>query len=438
MPLPIILPKFGFTLETAEIVRWLVVEGDAVRAGDPLCEVTTDKVNMEVEAPEAGTVYAFQYPQGAVVPVTAVICYLARPGEAALAPPPAEGIDQPVAEALSTGDYPNPMPQSAVTPLAKRVAEAHGVDLTGVQGSGRQGRITRRDVEGGIASGKVRATPAARRLAREQNIDLAEIAHRGGTGVRGRVQGADVQRYVDAAAQSSAVQNSLQNGGAIREVKIAGMRRTIANRLQKSFQTAPHVFFDAQIAMNGIETLRATLKGRGEKLSVTAIIMKACASALLRHPYLNATTDGETIFLHSTANIGMAVAVEGGLVVPVIPHVEGCSLREVQARIDALTERARTNTLHLNDVREGTFTVSNLGMYGVDRFTAIINPPQVAILAVGRTQRLFAPDERDQPVLKSFLMVTLSVDHRVVDGAVAAQFLSDLRGVLETPALLAW
>jgi pyruvate dehydrogenase E2 component (dihydrolipoamide acetyltransferase) len=180
------------------------------------------------------------------------------------------------------------------------------------------------------------------------------------------------------------------------------------------------------------------LKARNEKLSVTAVLVKACAWTLLRHPLLNATTDGETISLWPTANVGMAVALEEGLVVPVIHHAEKLSLREIQTSVDSLAERARNNTLHLSDVADGTFTISNLGMFGVDRFTAIINPPQVAILAVGRTVRRFMPDENDQPVLKSLLNVTLSADHRIVDGAVAAQFMAELRTVLEEPALMAW
>ena len=166
--------------------------------------------------------------------------------------------------------------------------------------------------------------------------------------------------------------------------------------------------------------------------------MKACAVVLLRHPWLNSTTDGEQVSLWPTANVGVAVAVESGLIVPVVHHAERLSLSETQQQVDHLVERAHANTLHINDMLDGTFTISNLGMYGVDSFTAIINPPQVAILAVGRTMQYFVPDSNSQPILRSFMKVTLSSDHRVVDGVHAAEFLQDLRGVLEEPALIAW
>jgi pyruvate dehydrogenase E2 component (dihydrolipoamide acetyltransferase) len=216
------------------------------------------------------------------------------------------------------------------------------------------------------------------------------------------------------------------------------MRRTIAQRLQKSFQTAPHFFTEMQIDMTGIESLRHKVKARREKLSVTSVLVKACAAALLRHPWLNSTTDGDEVAMWPTANIGIAVAVESGLIVPVVHHAEKLSLSGTQQQVDHLIERAHANTLHINDMLDGTFTISNLGMYGVDSFTAIINPPQVAILAVGRTMQYFVPDTNGQPVLGSFMKITLSSDHRVVDGVHAAEFLQDLRNVLEEPALLAW
>jgi pyruvate dehydrogenase E2 component (dihydrolipoamide acetyltransferase) len=449
MPIPIILPKFGFTLETADIVKWLKHEGDTVRSGEPICEVTTDKVNMEVEAPENGTLYALQYAEGATVPVTQVLCYLLRPGEA----PPAE---LPSAAAPASAPVERSTPPAAaaaaarVTPVAQRMAQAEQVDVTRIQGTGPGSRVTRRDVEAALtppaaaeAPDKVRATPAARYLAEQAGIDLRSVA---GTGPNGRIQASDVQAAIDASAvakppvsrePAAAVPQPVAQDQP-RTVKIEGMRRTIASRLQKSFQNAPHIFFDAQIDATAIEALRARLKARGEKLSLTSIIVKACAGVLLRHPDLNATTDGERIHYWPTANIGVAVALEGGLIVPVVHHAERLTMRTIQTQVDDLAARARGNTLGMADLADGTFTISNLGMFGVDRFTAIINPPQVAILAVGRAVRQFVPDADDQPVLKSLLTITLSADHRVVDGAVAAQFMADLRTVLEDPALLAW
>lgn len=453
MATAVILPKFGFTLESSKIVRWLVSEGDKVREGDPLCEVETDKVNMEVEATADGVVAGIQYPAGADVPVTNVICYILKPGEspdaiskpeyasaaageaAAATPDPAQPV---TSAAQKTG---NGVPVNA-SPLAIRIAEEHGINLASVRGSGAGGKITRADVEALIATKdeqKIRATPAARRIAAENAVELSTVT---GTGPKGRIQGSDVAAAV---AQRGAVQAESvtptpapEPDSSRRVIKLEGMRRTIAMRMQQSFQQAPHTFFEANIDMAGIDALRARLKARNEKLSVTAIIVKACAWTLKRHPYLNATLTGDEITLWSDCNIGVAVALENGLIVPVVQKVNGKSLQTIQTEIDDLAARARSNALRLNDLADGTFTVSNLGMYGIDRFTAIINPPQVAILAVGRAVRQFVPDEHGSPVAKSLVSLTLSTDHRVIDGAQAAQFMADLRQVLEDPMLLLW
>jgi pyruvate dehydrogenase E2 component (dihydrolipoamide acetyltransferase) len=379
------------------------------------------------------------------VPVTNVICYILKPGEsadavaegaAAATPTPA----QPVTSAAQKAG--NGVPVNA-SPLAIRIAEEHGIDLASVRGSGAGGKITRADVEALIAAKgeqKIRATPAARRIAAENAVELSAVT---GTGPRGRIQGTDVAAAV---AQKPAVALAAppiptpmpepQHGN--RVIKLEGMRRTIAARMQQSFQQAPHTFFEANIDTAGIDALRARLKARNEKLSVTSIIVKACAWTLKRHPYLNATLTGDEITLWSDCNIGVAVALENGLIVPVVQKVDGKSLQTIQTEIDDLAARARSNALRLNDLADGTFTVSNLGMYGIDRFTAIINPPQVAILAVGRAVRQFVPDENGSPVAKSLVSLTLSTDHRVVDGAQAAQFMADLRQVLEDPMLLLW
>ncbi|PJF30847.1 MAG: 2-oxo acid dehydrogenase subunit E2 [Candidatus Thermofonsia Clade 1 bacterium] len=434
MPVPIIMPKFGFTLESCEIVQWLVREGDRVRSGDPLCEVTTDKVNMEVEATEDGIVHQILYKAGDVVPVTEVICYLLREDEVAQAAAP---VPTSTAQSVPTA-----------TPLARRIAESNHLDLTAVQGSGRDGKITRRDVE--QALDKVRATPAARRLAAEHGVDLAQIH---GTGPRGRVQGTDVQAALTAhtveVPQAPAKPLGKRDTQPIapppisepldrRVVRLEGMRRTIAQRLQKSFQTAPHIFLEATAEMSAVAHLRSVLKARGAKLTVTALLIKACAWALGKHPALNATIEGDEISYWNTANIGMAVALDDGLIVPVIHSAERLSLQAIQQEVDRLAELARTGKLTLDQVSGGTFTISNMGMFGVDRFTAIINPPQVAILAVGRIVQQFVPDQEGKPVLKPMLNLMLSADHRVVDGAHAAYFLRDLREALETPAMLAW
>ncbi len=438
MPVAIIMPKFGFTLETCEIVRWLKREGDSVEAGDPICEVTTDKVNMEVEAPADGILFKLLYGEGETVEVTTVIAYLLRPGESPPASLPANGIMETAGEIERLLPEHAAPPEIAATPVARRLAENKNVDLRQIQGTGHRNRILRQDVERALTheSDKVSATPAARRIAGEANIDLRVIQ---GSGPHGRIQGTDVLAYIELQeAQQPLTPAAAPATSEYEIVKLQGMRRTIATRLQQSYQTAPHIFVEVQIDATEVEAMRQRLKVRGEQLSMTAILVKACAGALKRHPWINATLVNDEIWRWSSAHIGVAVALEEGLIVPVIHHAERYSLRELQQAVNNLAQKARENTLKLDDVSGGTFTISNMGMLGVTRFTAIINPPQVAILAVGRTMQQFLPDEDGKPVLRSTINLTLSADHRVIDGAQAAQFLDDLRMVLEDPALLAW
>ncbi|MCS7008235.1 MAG: 2-oxo acid dehydrogenase subunit E2, partial [Gaiellaceae bacterium] len=259
-----------------------------------------------------------------------------------------------------------------------------------------------------------------------------------GTGPRGRIQSADVRAAHAQAAPVAAP--SAVSAPILRTIPLTGMRRTIATRLQQSFQQSPHIFFDAHIDATAMEALRAQANERlpkdAPRVSVTAIIAKACAWALSRHPMLNSRIEGDSIVLLSDIHLGIAVALDEGLIVPVVRDVPRKGLAQLAAEIADLAERARSNRLRPDDVAGGTFTISNLGMFGVDRFTAILNPPQVGILAVGTTRKQIVPDENDRPVARPILTVTLSADHRVVDGAVAARFLKDLRDGLEQPALL--
>lgn len=461
----VIMPKFGFTQETAEIVRWLKKEGDTVDAGEPIAEVTTDKVNMEVEAPASGILASLRYKEGNVVPVTEIIAYILAPGEQL--PGAAGATPQPAAApsaAPQAGSAAAPQsPPVKATPLAERIAREAGVELQGVAGSGPGGKITRRDVEAAISrqpGGKVRAVPAARRAAREAGVELTEVE---GSGPRGRVQSADVQRYLAAqppaavqAPQPAAIESQVsavaveplaaerapQMGYQV--LPLAGMRRTIAQRLQKSAQEAPHINLEISVDVTQAEALRARAnQQRGEgrpKVSLTAVLVRACAWALKRHPYLNAwlqtTPQGEQIVLIEQVNLGIAVALKEGLIVPVIKQAESKGLLQLAQEMDELTAQARENRLRPEDVTDGTFSITNLGMYGVERFTAIINPPQVAILAVGAVRKEVTADQNEQVIIRPMMTLTLCADHRVVDGAVAAAFLRDLKTVLEDPQLM--
>lgn len=431
MATPVIMPKFGMAQEEATIVRWFKREGESVTAGEPLLEVTTDKVNMEVEAPASGILRGVQYAENATVPVTRVIAHIVRADETWTAPSSAE-------EAIASQPATTELPargRGRVSPLAQRLAAEHGVDLTEVVGTGPDGQITREDVERHLAAqkaslrtggeppspGKVRATPAARRLAREQGIELRALI---GTGPRGRVQAVDVRQ---AAARMPG-----QRTGKV--VPLQGMRAIIAQRMQRSYQSAPHIHLTLSADVTALETARAQLSARadGEKISLTAFIVKACAKALRRHPLVNSTLDEEGIHIWDEVNVGVAVALPEGLIVPVLHRADQMSLVEVAQRLQDLAERARRGALRPHEVEGGTFTITNLGMYGIESFDPILNPPQVAILAVGAA--IPTPMAWQGGIAVHLRMqLTLAADHRVLDGATAAQFLADVRNELEKP-----
>lgn len=449
----IIMPKLGFTMTESTIVQWLKQEGDAVTQGEPIAEITTDKVNMEVEAPEDGILAGFKFHEGDTVSVTEVIAYVLKPGESL----PKEtgrlgsrddGRPTTRSQAPATSSQP-----PAATPIAARMATELGIDLTSVKGSGPAGRITREDitafvealpsnpsVSAPVGNGRVRATPNARRLARKADVDLVNVT---GTGPNGRVQGDDVRAAVETVTSAIPIVNSqLAMVNPPRSLPYTGMRKTIGTRLQHSYQQVPHITLDVDVDTSGAEALRAranaSLKAGATKIGLTAIITKACAWALQRHPLLNSQLDeaAGVITLLDEINIGIAVALENGLIVPVIHQANTKGIGQIAADISDLSARAKANKLKAHDIQGGTFSISNLGMFGVDRFTAIINPPETAILAVGASKPTFVPDANGQPVLRPMLTLRLSADHRVIDGAVAAQFLADVRAAIESPALM--
>ncbi len=435
----VIMPKFGFTQEESEILEWKVKNGDRVEQGDPLAVVSTDKVSMEVEAPESGIVDGIRHPQGTIVPVTEVIAYILQPGERLPQPLPTGREPAPAKPAESAP----PSASSAPTPVAARMAAELGLDLAQIPGSGPGGRITRADVERYAAAqqpGKRRASPAARRLAREHALDLAQIS---GSGPHGRIQGEDVLRAAQRAQApaSAPITESRPQSGAFREIPLEGMRKTIAANMMRSWQTIPTIHLEIDADMEASLALLQTAQTRaGErKISLTAVVCKAVAWALRRNPRLNAHLEGDTLREWDDVHLGMAVALEDGLIVPVLHHPDRKGILQIAEEINDLAARARANQLRLADMQNATFTISNLGMFGIDRFTAIINPPQVAILAVSALKKTFVANELNQPVLHSVMNVRLSADHRAVDGAVAAQFMADLRNALENPSeMLLW
>ena len=433
----VIMPKFGFTQEESEIIEWLKKDGDTVEKGDPLATVSTDKLSMEVEAPESGILSGVRYKEGDVVPVTKIIAYILQPGEAL----PKD--DEPKSEPdPSQAEIPAPESGKEVsaTPVALRMMKDAGVESSAVSGSGADGKVTKTDVEAYLANqskassaGKTAATPAARRVAGENDVELASIA---GSGPQGRIQETDVKNAVATTRRPFAVSAPSE----VTRIPLKGMRRIIAENMTRSVREAPQMTLQMDVDMSAAVDLRENaaqkLNKDAGKFTYTALITKVVAWSLLRHPKMNSYLDGNEIVMLPYVHIGVAVSVAEGLIVPVIRNANLKGTQQISGEIKDLAERARANKLNPDELEGGTFTISNLGMYGIDRFTAIINPPQTGILAVGNIVERFMPDENKNPVLKAMMTITISADHRVVDGAEASEFLRDVRLGLENPGVM--
>ncbi|MBK6646670.1 MAG: 2-oxo acid dehydrogenase subunit E2 [Anaerolineales bacterium] len=435
MPVPFIMPKFDMDQEQATIISWEKRDGDFVKFEETVLTVETDKVAIEVPSPATGTLARITYKDGDVVPVTTIIAYILKDGET-LADLPKADITPPLSKP-EVDSVSQSLTSAQATPVAVRMAKEEGVDLSKVASSGD--KITRRDVELYLANQTpasrvaVAATPAARRVAREKGIDLENVA---GSGPRGRVQSADVSKT------AKQIPASVSHGREAEVIPLTGIRRTIAERMQQSFQQSPHIALTVDVDMTEAEKVRKRFNAQAEKLAqprvtVTALIIKVVAWALVRNPYINASFNSDSISLWKDVNIGVAAAAPQGLVVPVLKGADTLGVGEINLRLVELAERARENKLKLEDVQGGTFTISNLGMFGVRQFRAIINPPESAILAVGSAVRKpIVIDEQDRVEVRPIMSLTLSADHRVIDGIVAARFLSDLVTGLESPSML--
>ena len=465
MATEVTMPRLSDTMQSGTIVRWAVTEGQKIKSGELLADIETDKATMEQQSFESGTVAHIAAAAGATVPVGTLICVIAAAGEdvaavkakyqagasaASAAPAAAQGAkpaaaavktagsSAPVAPTKSSGTAVLEPPAAApapgsgsgngwgngaqngprgerifVSPLAKKIADETGVNLSGMHGSGPSGRIIRRDVEAALAGAPAQATPAVR-------------------------------------ATTSTLTPAMPAVGAMLEAKVVplnNMRRIIAQRLVESKQTVPHYQVTVDVDMKALLDLRKQLNdqlaAQGVKLSVNDFLVRACALAMHQHPYVNSRwvnkPGAEAIELLADVNIGIAIALDesrgGGLVVATIRSADQIGLRQISAQTRAYADKARAKGLAPNEMSDSTFTISNLGMFGVAHFTAIINPPNVAILAVGAA--IEKPVVRNGKLEIGHVMsMTMSSDHRVVDGAMAAQYLQTVKGLLEAPATL--
>lgn len=397
MATTVIMPKLGLTMKEGTIEKWLKQEGDRVEKGEPLVEIITEKLNFQYESPASGILRKILHPAGKVVAVTTPIAIIAEEGEAL-----------PEFEA-SKPDVPKeaPMPAAAVqserkehrerifaSPVARKTAQEKGIDLSLLKGSGPEGRITQADV-----------------------LKAAE-----------NVQTEGVKPSVPAQKPEDKI------------IPLKGIRKIIAQRMTDSFQNTPHFYLSVEVDMSAIQDVKERVKDEVEKrakvkLTLTDILVKVVASALKEYPIINSRFEGDQIRLLEEINVGVAIALADGLIVPVVHRADQKSLTEIASAIRTLTKKARRGKLSLEDVGGGTFTLSNMGMLGIDKINPIINPPECSILGVGRT--IEKPVVRGGEIkIKPMAWFTLSSDHRIVDGAAAGLFLSHIQKIIETPAFL--
>jgi pyruvate dehydrogenase E2 component (dihydrolipoamide acetyltransferase) len=413
MATEVILPKVDMDMATGTIAKWYVETGATVKKGQVIFDIETDKSAMEIESPADGVIMIGDAKVGAVVPIGSVVAMI-----------------------FGAGETPKEFSNSSVTP-----AKA-GAQLEEKLDSRLRGNDEVKVSVNDIANSGSRATPLARRLARQKGVSLSTIK---GTGPHGRIVAEDVSAF-QAKAPAFAPSNAMESR-AVRamyaegsyDVKpLDGMRRTIAQRLTQSKQTVPHFYLSATCTIDQLIAIRTRLNAHGGdayKLSINDFIIKAMAQALQQVPDANVTFTDEGILHHRASDVGVAVSVEGGLFTPVIRSAETKSLKQISSEMKDLAARAKARKLQPADYQGGSAAISNLGMFGVESFTAIINPPQATILAVGSAVERFIPVNR-HPVLATQMSVTLSCDHRAVDGAVGAKLLQAFKWLIEDPALM--
>jgi len=440
----VVMPKLSEAMETGKIIKWLKKEGDRIQGGDILAEIETDKADVEMEAFGAGVLRKVLVPAGEKAPVGTLIGVIAEPGDdiaavlASAPAPAAAGVGAagsasarndtrsapPAAPTPSAASAPAPPPRPAVVSTPAPAAPAVNAPAVGIPAP---------IAPTAVATGRVKASPLAKKIAAQAGVDLRLIR---GTGPGGRI----IRRDVDAAAVTvTAVPAAAPTVPAVEyeDRPLSQIRATIAKRLPLSKAPVPHFYVTSEVAMDRAWELREELNAlEGQpKVSVNDLVVRACALALLRHPGVNASFQGESIRVWHRAHIGIAVALDDGLITPVLRDCQAKSLAQIAVEARDLVERARVRKLRVTELSGATFSISNLGMYDVVEFSAIINPPEGAILAVGSVRRVPVVDDGGLGVGRR-MALTLSCDHRAMDGAMGARFLQDVKRLLEEPLRL--
>ena len=460
MAVEVIMPKAGSEMEEGEIVQWFKNEGDHVEEGEVLLEIVTDKVNMEVEAEATGTLLKILAQAGDVVPVVQTIAWIGEPGEKI--PGASESGEVAPAETIieKKVDY-TPVKEVEkvdysglrATPAARAYARKKGIDLSKVKGSGPKGRIHKDDVLHYKLTSKVKISPLAERIAKIEGINTESIV---GTGPNGKIMKADIMavlhgdQKVEAAPKAEVAQKAPKapkapnenQWGVVETVPMSPMRKVISKRMSESYFSAPTFVVNVEVDMTELLALRkkvvdAIIEETGKKATVTDFISLAVIKSLMKHPYVNASlsSDEKEMYLHHYVNLSIAVGMDSGLVVPVIKGADKMSLKELVVASKEITTKALAGKLKPDEMADSTFTISNLGMYGVKSFVPIINQPNTAILGVSATVQ--KPVVLNGEVnVRPIMTLTLTADHRVVDGLEGAKFMKTLKEAIENPLSL--
>jgi len=457
----VIMPKLGLTMESGKIEKWHKKEGDKVETGDILFEVMTDKVSLEVESYNSGTLRKILKTEGDEVPVTEVVAYIGSEdeeipgssGTAAKAPEAAKeepAAPAPEKEAAAPQAEPISEPAAAderikISPLARKIAARNNIDISQVTGTGPRGRIVKEDIEKFLASApsaageRIKISPLARKTAKDLGIDWKTVKIQG-SGPGGRIVKDDIiafSKKAPAKVPAPSAPGSLTERS---RTALAGMRKVIAERMSLSKSTIPHIVLNAKADATNLIQFREQLKESVQKkydikITYTDMILKATALALRENIEVNSSLQDNEYIIYEDVNVGMAIAVEEGLIVPTLFACDTINIVDIARKRIELIGKARENKLSLDEIGNGTFTVTNLGMFGIRNFSAIINPPQAAILAVGEIyQEPAAVDGKIE--IRSFMDISVSCDHRIIDGAMGAAFLKNIVELIENPVLL--
>ncbi len=411
MAIKVIMPKQGLQMTEGTITSWLVKEGGKAIKDEPLFEMETDKLTITIDSPASGTLLKIIKEEGETVPITETIAVIGDAGED-------------ISAFLSEGSNNNePLKEEKsrvlISPRAKNLAQGNNIDIENLTASGPEGMIVEKDVTAYMEK-RTLATPLAKKAADIEGVDISKLT---GTGPRGKITRDDVLAQIPAETKNE------------RLVPLTGMRRSIAKKMHESLANTAQATVQVQVDMSECERARARFKSSGKKISFTELVLKAVCKALIDHPEVNSEWTDNGILQKYYVNMGVAVALDEGLIVPVIKNAHTLSLEQISQRVSELAQKAKSGAITPDECTGGSFTVSNMGMFKIDSFTAILNPPETGILAVGAVKNIPAAVE-GRIEIRPAMLITLTYDHRVVDGATAAKFTASVREYLENPYMM--